>query len=186
MKINLSKFPILETSRLHLRNVEKNDVLMIKKLRSDEVINKYIKRKKVANIQEAYDFIDRMHKDFENRENIFWAISLKNNSKMIGSICLWNFSVDGAIAEVGYALDSLNFNQGIMTEALIKTLDFGFNTLKLKRIEAYTHFQNEASKRILLKQGFTLNQERKDRENSDNLIYEKMNNSAKTKATSNQ
>ena len=43
---------------------------------------------------------------------------------------------------------------GYMNEALAKVIAFGFNEMKLKTIEAYTHEHNEGSIRLLLKNNF--------------------------------
>ena len=59
-----------------------------------------------------------------------------------------------------------------MSEALKHILYFGFNTLNFKTIEAFTQTNNESSKRLLLKNGFTLNETRKDENNAKNLIFE--------------
>ncbi|WP_407557462.1 GNAT family N-acetyltransferase [Winogradskyella sp. 4-2091] len=112
------------------------------------------------------------HNNLEHSISIVWGITLKDKSELIGTICLWNFSVDKKVAEVGYDLNPKFHNKGIMTEALNLVLDFGFNQLKLQKIEAFTDTKNENSKRLLTKNGFILNPSRKDVDNESNLIYE--------------
>ena len=56
-------------------------------------------------------------------------------------------------AELGYWLDEAHWNQGFVTEAAKVLLDFGFETLKLKRIFASYFSFNEASGRIMQKIG---------------------------------
>ena len=63
-------------------------------------------------------------------------------------------------------------NKGIMTEALRCVIDFGFNELKLDKIEGCTDHKNESSKKILEKTGFHLMENRKDQNNDSNSIYE--------------
>lgn len=173
MSFKFSDFPILVTERLRLREITKSDGLMIFFLRTDKEINKYINRPKPhKNVKEAEDFIDKVGRGTENGENINWAITLHGETDIIGSICLWNFSDDRRKAELGYDLDTKFQNQGIMSEALKEVLNFGFIALNLDEIEAFTHYGNENSKRLLVKNNFILNRERKDEGNPNNLIFE--------------
>lgn len=57
-------------------------------------------------------------------------------------------------ASLGYWLGEPFWGRGIMTEALNKISKFGFNVLKLKRIEASVYPHNEASAAVLLANGF--------------------------------
>lgn len=59
-----------------------------------------------------------------------------------------------------------------MTEALTYVLEFGFNHLGLEKIEAYTQWNNERSRRLLERNGFSLIEDKIDDQNRDNLVYE--------------
>ncbi len=164
-------FPTLTSERLTLREVTKADLEDILYLRSDKEINKYIKGATSKNMEEVEAFLEMVNGKTKKGENVYWAINVGDDSKMIGSICLWNFSEDGKVAEVGYGL-GLDFqNQGIMSEALQCVLVYGFRDLGLQEMEAYTHHQNEASKRLLVKNGFSLVEGKKDGGNVDNLVF---------------
>ena len=69
---------------------------------------------------------------------------------MIGSICLWNFSEDRKVAEIGYDLDPKYQRKGIMTESINAVLNFGFRKLSLEKIEAFTQKQNKERNFIVL------------------------------------
>lgn len=105
-------------------------------------------------------------------QNIYWNIILKSNLKLVGTICLWNFSNNQKIAEVGYDLNSTFQGKGIMSEALECVIRFGFEKLGLEKIEAYTHRSNDASKKLLLKNNFTLIADSRVNANRFNLIFE--------------
>jgi ribosomal-protein-alanine N-acetyltransferase len=62
--------------------------------------------------------------------------------------------------EVGYGLNPAFQNKGIMTEALKCVIDYGFNELKLIKIEAFTHYKMRALKNIR-KTGFHFMENRK-------------------------
>lgn len=172
MKDKFSPFPALVTQRLRLRQTLKTDAKEVLFSRSDKEMNKYICRVPPVNIKEAEDFVDKITKGVENGENINWSITLNGNPKMIGSICLWNFSPDKKIAEVGYDLHTHFQHQGIMDEALKRVLIFGFEDLKLNHIEAFTHHLNESSKKLLLNNNFSHIENRKDKGYPNNIIFE--------------
>ncbi len=168
-------FPEITTERLFLRNIEESDFNTILFLRSDETINKFIERpehRKTKNKADAIKFIKEINDAFKNNKSILWGITLHNDPKIIGTICLWNFSKNLKIAEVGYDLNPKFQNKGIMSEALKLIVEFGFKELKFNKIEAFTHIENENSKKLLKKNGFHLVEERKDLDNEFNIIFE--------------
>ena len=170
-RINFNPFPTLTTERLTLRQCTKNDCSTILFLRSDDKVNKYIKRIKARNLADAEDFLNKTTTAMENGESIDWAITLNGQAEMIGSICLWNFSADRSIGEVGYALTPTHQYKGIMTEALQSVLKFGFEILGFEEITAYTHYGNDHSTKLLTNHNFKHDSSRIDKGNSNNAIY---------------
>ena len=165
-------FPTLTNSRLTLRKTSHSDCPVIFELRSDPELNKYIERQVPKSIDDAVAFYQRINKEIEFGLSISWAITVESNANMIGSICLWNFSGDGKTAEVGYALLYQYHNQRIMSEAIALVTSYGFDSLKLNKVEAYTQHRNQASKKTLINNGFIHNKVRKDKDCPDNWIYE--------------
>jgi ribosomal-protein-alanine N-acetyltransferase len=170
-KINFSSFPTLKTDRLVLRKLVKSDAETVFALRTDKDINKFIERPPERQEKNGLEFITRIDKGLANNSFVNWAISYKSESKLLGTICLWNFSEDKKIAEVGYNLIMQQHGKGIMSEALKAVLDYGFNTLNFETIEAFTHKNNTASVNLLLKQDFKCDDKRKDDDNKNNLIF---------------
>lgn len=165
-------FRELNTERLHLRRLEIKDWEMVSYLRTDPIVNQFVKRTPAPTKEKALEFIDRSNKQTDAGEIYQWCISLADNNKMIGTICLWNLSEDRKNAEVGYDLLPEFHGKGIMNEALHKVIDFGFNKVNLDKIEAYTQRNNEASKKLLEKNGFVLMEGKVDKDNELNNIYE--------------
>jgi len=166
------EFPQLETERLFLRKLEISDWESISYLRSDKIINQFVKRENADTKEKAIKFIEKTKLKIKNNQLFYWSITLKEDKKMIGSICLWNFSKDEKIAEIGYDLDPKFQNKGIMNESMIAILKFGFQILNLEKIEAFTQKQNKNSISLLIKNSFRLNEKRNDQENIDNIIFE--------------
>ncbi|NQX84359.1 MAG: GNAT family N-acetyltransferase [Flavobacteriaceae bacterium] len=173
--MNITTFPILNTERLILRKIEESDSEVILFLRSDKTINKFIERpenRKIKNISDAMAYIKKINQETKNKISFSWGITLKNDPKIIGTICLWNFSENYKIAEVGYDLNPVFQRKGIMSEALIRVVDFGFNELNLDNIEAYTDVENEKSKKLLAKNGFILVKDKSDKDKASNVVFE--------------
>jgi ribosomal-protein-alanine N-acetyltransferase len=107
----------LITERLQLRLLQQDDAEVVYALRSNPIVGKYIIRPLCANILTAEAFVAKTINSIEKGAVIIWAIILKAENKMIGSICFWNFSEDRKTAELGYDLLPEYHNKGIMSEA---------------------------------------------------------------------
>ena len=151
---NFIPFPVLKTERLTLRQLVSSDDNEIFALRSDDNINKYLDRKPSTSIDDAKTFIQTINKNIQRNESIYWAITLNGTDKLIGTICLFDFSDDNLKAEIGYELLPDFQGKGIMQEATSKVIDFGIQHIGLNSIEAYTHFKNQSSTRLLEKFNF--------------------------------
>lgn len=170
--MEFTPLPKLKTERLILRKIENTDSKTLLFLRSDKIINQFIKRQKTETEEEVLEFIEKINKGINNNEWLYWSISLKTNEKMIGTICLWNFSKNRKVAEVGYELIPKFQKKGIASEALNHVINFGFSKLNLDKIEASTHKKNESSQSLLEKNKFLLKVDKKDKDNIDNIIFE--------------
>jgi ribosomal-protein-alanine N-acetyltransferase len=161
----------LETERLQLREINESHVEDILKIRSNEVINRFVKRNSPKNNYDALQFILTIKEKTRNNQTFYWGISLKDHLNLIGTICLWNFSEDRKTAEVGYELLPDYHGKGLMSEALKAVIEFGFNELNLHEIFAFTSRFNENSKKLLLRHSFVLEEDRKDEGFPDNLAF---------------
>ncbi len=157
LNLQFSPFPFFETERLSLRPVTENDAEEIFVLRSHPEINKYIHRERAQGIQDAIDFIQKITKQQEEGHSITWAICEKGSTTLIGSVCFWNVNREEEQAELGYSLNHQHFNKGYMSECLVPVLDYGFNSMLLERIDAYTNKDNLASLNLLRKMNFNRN-----------------------------
>lgn len=161
----------IETERLVLKSIDESHVEDILKIRSNEVVNQFVKRIPPKTNYDALDYILTIKKRVQNNEFLNWGISYKNQQNLIGTICLWNFSEDRTEAEVGYELLPDYHRKGIMSEALKAVLKFGFNELYLDEILAFTNKFNENSKSLLLKHQFILEEGRADEGFPENLVF---------------
>lgn len=164
-------FPFLQSQRLHLRPVFSQDRETLFRLRSDKEVNQFIGRMAPRSINEVDAFLEVIHMGIAEDKSVYWAICTNNGEELVGTICLWNFTPDGRIAEVGYELFPSWQGKGIMDEALRTVIGYAFGTLGLTALEAFTHKDNEASKKLLIRNGFQLLADRKDEDIPVNEIY---------------
>ncbi|MCI4671281.1 MAG: GNAT family N-acetyltransferase [Bacteroidia bacterium] len=165
-------FKELQSQRLSLRKLKRRDWEAVSFLRSDPEVNRLVVRPSAETKEDALAFIEKISRGIREEEIFYWAISLKGKEEMVGSICLWNFSVDRLKTEVGYDLHPAFYRKGIMDEAMKKVMSFGFEVLGVKQIEAFTHRDNVGSRRLLEKNDFRWNEARKDQNQLHNVIYE--------------
>ncbi len=154
---NFTPFPVLKTDRLTLRQLASSDDNEIFALRSDSNVNKYLGRKPAKTIDDAKTFIQTIHENIQRNDSIYWAITLTGADKLIGTICLFDFSEDHLKAEIGYELLPDFQGKGIMQEAASIVIDYGIQHIGLHSIEAYTHSENQSSTRLLEKFNFKMN-----------------------------
>ncbi len=172
LNINFTPFPNLTTERLALRQLKIEDANEISLLRSDDRVNEFIDRPGTTTIEEARNFIKKIEKGIVRNEWVYWAITLKYNPCLIGTICYWNISVENDTAEIGYELSPKFQGQGIMQEALSKVIAFGFTKVKFKVITAFPKEGNTKSIQLLLKNNFQLDADYKfvSKEAADGLL----------------
>ena len=97
-------FPQLFSQRLKLRQVMTEDVNEMFFLRSNERVLEFLDRTPAKSIEEVQQFIQKL-KDLEDKhEAVTWAITLKENANLIGTIGYWRILKEHYRAEIGYVL----------------------------------------------------------------------------------
>ena len=166
MEINLQPFPVLVTERLILRQLSTEDKHEIFFLRSDSQVNEFLVAPLAKTIRDAEDFINKINTATDNNESVYWAITLNTETRLIGTICIWNISHQESKAEIGYVLHPAFQGLGLMQEALTTTIRYGFEIMHLHLMEAVLHPENKRSIRLLERNGFSYN-----RSEEDSLFY---------------
>jgi len=147
-------FPELETHRLNLSRLSLKDENQLLELRGDERVVEFVERPKAKSLKDVRNFIEKINSGMADNKWVYWSISLKNDPDLIGTICLWNFNEEKTEGEIGYELHPDYQGQGIMQETVEEIIKFGFETLKLNLIRAFTHSKNRKSSQLLKRKGF--------------------------------
>lgn len=85
-------------------------------------------------------------------ENFRWFISIEG--EVVGTISLKNISHSMGYGELGYGIAEKHHGKGIATAALRIMIDKIFHETSLRKLIAYVHEENQASRRVLKKLGF--------------------------------
>lgn len=148
---------VLETKRLILRHLVRDDLDALFVLYSDPEIRKYFPEGMLtlAETREHLEwYIDGPR---DHPELGFWATIHKETGMFIGRCGLLPWTIDSQLEiEVAYLLDKKFWHQGLATECATGILAYAFDNLNLSRIICLMHPDNVASQRVAQKIGMTL------------------------------
>lgn len=142
----------LETERLILRSLSLSDLNDFYHYCKKETIGPNAGWKPHESIEESYQILNMMI-----NENEVWGIELKKNHHLIGTVGLHVRNFENALGnrkEIGYVLDDTYWNQGYMTEAVRKVIDYAFTDEELDEVLCGHSISNLRSKRVIEKTGF--------------------------------
>lgn len=161
----------LETSRLILRQLRKDDEDNLVTLDSDPEVIRFINGG-IASSREAIanNFLPYAISYYDQDENLgFWAIIEKSSQEFIGWVFLrpevdfkllqqLNLAEPNAI-ELGYRLRKQSWGKGYATEVARALVNKSFTELNINKIVAWALAENKASIRVMEKVGLELKQE---------------------------
>ncbi len=87
------------------------------------------------------------------RRRFILAVTLGQAGTVIGGIRIEIMSIANRTGSLGYTVDPAHWGRGYATEATRRLVAFGFDDLRLNRIEATCHPDNLGSVRVLEKLG---------------------------------
>lgn len=147
-------FPQMETDRFILRKTEERDTRDLFELYSEEEVLKYTQLLPFSAEDEAWHEMNWHLEIFTQQIGIRWLIEEKRSGKVIGTCGFLHYLKEYGHTEIGYDLAPSYWRRGIMSEVAAPILAFGFNSMKLNRIEAKVDPANAASIGLLTKLGF--------------------------------
>ena len=148
-----AEVPVLSTKRLQLIEITENHVEDIFEIYSNDNVTEYDDCYSFTSIDHAVQTVNIFKQIFAEKTGIRWGITFKNEKKLIGNIGFNHFQ-PFLTGKLGFALNEQYWNRGICSEAIEEVVRYGFNTLKIHRIEAETRPENIGSRKVLEKNGF--------------------------------
>ncbi|MFF2587719.1 GNAT family N-acetyltransferase [Peribacillus butanolivorans] len=147
-------FPILETERLILREITKEDAEGIFACFSNENVTRYYGQETLESIEEAEKFVDFFSNNYNEKRGIRWGIEKKETKGIFGTIGFNAWLPKHKRAEIGYEIHPEQWGKGYASEAVSRVLTYGFDVMNLTRIGAVVFLNNEASNKLLTNIGF--------------------------------
>ena len=143
--------PELYTKRLLLRKMQKTDSADMHEYASREEVSRYLLWNPHESLGYTYRYLTYLQSRYRAGEFYDWAVVLKEQQKMIGTAGFTKFYYDDNAAEIGYVLNDRYWGNGFAVEAAAEVIKFGFEVLKLNRIEARYIVGNDQSLRVMQK-----------------------------------
>ena len=148
---------VIETERLILRPFKQSDLDDFYEYASVEGVGEMAGWKHHENKEKSQSILDL----FINEDKTF-AIVLKENNKVIGSLGVEEYGMEQALSEffdyqgreIGYVLSKDYWGKGLMPEAVKAVINYLFNELNLDFLTCGYYDFNNQSKRVQEKCGF--------------------------------
>ena len=148
---------LIETERLLLRPFVQADLYEFHEYASVEDVGEMAGWKHHETVEQTQEILDR----FIEEKKTF-AIVLKENNKVIGSLGVEKYGMEEALTEfdnykgrgIGYVLSKDYWGRGIMPEAVHAVIDYLFNDLDLDFLICGYYDFNKQSKKVQEKCGF--------------------------------
>ncbi|KAB3525920.1 GNAT family N-acetyltransferase [Alkaliphilus serpentinus] len=153
--ILFGKFPVLESSNLILKGIEKEDVKEVFSIYNNDKVFEFCGILPKRNINTVENMIGHFERDYNKKSRIKWGVYSKNdNSRLVGIIEAMDFNQKVNMVTIGYFLAEDQWGRGIASEAVRRLITFLFEVAEINRIHAEVMPDNVASKKVLLKNGF--------------------------------
>lgn len=147
----------LETERLILRDYEEKDKEAYFRLKSDTKTMYYLQDIQLFNKEEAEADFSEVLKDLAsvNRKYYFLHMESKEAQEQLGSVgyTVLDNTPAGKLVHLGYFIYPKFWNQGYVTEAVRKVLEFAFLENQVYRVTTGCLAENVGSERVMQKCG---------------------------------
>jgi ribosomal-protein-alanine N-acetyltransferase len=158
----MSELPTLETDRLILRAFRLEDAAAVKAFcGTREIADTTLAIPHPYPDGAASAWIATHQPAWQAGTGATFAITARDVGALVGAIGL-TITKEHASAELGYWIAIPSWNQGYCTEAARAVVAFGFDSLKLHRIQAHHLTRNPSSGRVMQKIGMRTEGLRRD------------------------
>lgn len=149
-------FPVIETERLTLKPLAIDDSDSLLEIFSDPEVMRYWNTAPWTTIQSSIDFINESNDSMQRQESLILGVYLKSTGELAGKCMLFSYDQESKRAEIGFGLGRSCWGKGYISEAGETLIQYGFDSLGLRRIEAEIDPDNQSSAKALEKLGFSL------------------------------
>lgn len=155
----LEEVPTLSTARLVLRRLRVDDAARYLAMRSrnmaDPAIARFL-RGAPTSLDEARTRLEDIDRRFrEENQVVPWAVTRRGEDELLGVVGFVRWARDDRRSEIMYEMDPEHAGNGLVSEALPPVVAFGFEAMRLHRMEAFIDPRNAPSIRVAERLGFT-------------------------------
>jgi ribosomal-protein-alanine N-acetyltransferase len=151
---------VLTTARLRLREWRDEDLEPFAALNADPRVREFFPS--VLTNQDSADSLAYIRDHFQRHGFGLWAVEVIGGAPFIGFIGLSVPVFDAPFmpcVELGYRLAFAEWSRGYASEGSRAVLDYGFTTLGLREVVAFTAASHLRSRRVMERLGMTRNPE---------------------------
>jgi RimJ/RimL family protein N-acetyltransferase len=144
----------IEGERIYLRGVYLSDANEnYRRWMNDDQVTQYLESRFYPHsVESIASYISHVN---ESPDSVLLAIVIKDKNAHIGNIKIGSINWIHRFADVGIMIgEKAYWGQGLATEAIKLVVDYAFNKLNLRRLEAGCYANNPASLRAFQKAGF--------------------------------
>jgi [ribosomal protein S5]-alanine N-acetyltransferase len=142
----------LTTERLELRPVRRRDARELERLFHDPRVNRYLPRG--PRRESGTALVARALEGVRLGTAVRFSIRRRPDGDFVGQMTLFRIDPEDRRAELGYAIRRRHWGQGYAREAAARVVRWGFEELRLHRVDAMVVDGNGASVRVLEHLGF--------------------------------
>lgn len=154
-----SRMPTLNTPRLEMRRMLPEDSFDMYEYACRADVTRYLTWNPHPSREYTREYLEYLGERYRAGEFYDWALIYVADGdlyrKMIGTCGFTRFDLANNSAEIGYVINPDYRGRGIAPEAVRRVMHFGFEDLRLHRIEAKYILGNDASRRVMEKVGMT-------------------------------
>jgi len=148
-------FPEFITQRLKLREFRLEDAVRLHEIWTDSLVTRYLVLDPFTEIHQTREMISILKALYPSGEGCRWVLSIPASQEVLGTCGFHSWRKEHARAEIGYEMDPRYWGLGLMSEAVLPILEYGFNEMGLNRVEAFVTVGNRESLSFLERKGFT-------------------------------
>lgn len=144
----------IDTNRLSLEKFKLEDSkAAFRNWVNDPEVTKYLTWNPHGDLSVTNSLINLWINEYKSRDNYNWAINLKDENEVIGSIAVVEIDEENKSCDIGYCMSKKYWGKGIMTESLKAVIDYLFEEVDFNKITARHDTRNGASGKVMVKSG---------------------------------
>ncbi len=139
-------FPTITDDKILLREIVASDLV-------DLIEISFYDGLQAKSLEQAATMLSKIKNDYSEGNSVHWGIADTITNKIVGT-CGYYRGLNKGEGELGCVLLPQYQGRGYMTSAMLLAINFGINTIGLKRIWAITSQDNSGAIRLLERLNF--------------------------------